>query len=249
MPRVAAYIHLLCLAAAVMAAPALAQTAQPELSSADMAPTSGWEVPREYYPPGAESRISRTPSVQKLPTLTGRFQSAKNEPTINGHPSPMLVRLGQQRLTYHVIDQSLEQAFREVGQLVGASVLPGNGVRGALRNRLFDGTAVDVLDAMAKEQNLMWFTDGAAIYVEPVEDSRSRTFRVKDIKREQIDDAMLGAGLDRHRHRIQFAPNENAVRAYGPESFLKVVEGMLAGVQPEVAPDINMIKFGRRADK
>lgn len=222
--------------------------ALPEFSSADKAPTPGWEYPT-WQEQSAESRVPRTPSVLPLPTVNGRFRNAKAGTGQTEQPSLLLTRLGQNRITYHVLDQSLEHAFREVGQLVGASVIPGNGVRGAIRNRRFEGSAAEVLDAMAKEQNLMWFSDGSAIYVEPVEDSRSRTFRVKDLKRDQIDSAMATAGLDRHRHRIQFAPNDSAVRAYGPESFLKVVEGVLAGVQPEAEPDINMIKFGRRAEK
>ncbi|HRJ70378.1 MAG TPA: hypothetical protein PK812_12315, partial [Beijerinckiaceae bacterium] len=179
-----------------------------------------WELPR------APRRTSR-------PALDQKNASAPSLPTT--------------RIAYVVRNQNLDQLLREVGQLANVRVVPGPGVRGAVRERRLEGPFNTVLDRMARDFNLFWFADGGTIYVDPADEQKSKIFRVKGSSPEHIDRALEAAGLGRHRDRIQAVGSDGLVRASGPENFLRSVESILTGVAGTDTGTVQVIRFGQRS--
>ena len=149
------------------------------------------------------------------------------------------------RIAYVVRAQALEHVLRELGQLAGVSIVAGSGLKADVRERRLDGTLERILDQLAREFGLFWFHDGMTIYVDPLDQQRTRAFRVKGGTRASIARALEAAGLGRYQDRIQFSGNDGYVRVSGPESFARAVETALASSEPE-RTTINVIRAGMK---
>jgi type III secretion protein C len=131
--------------------------------------------------------------------------------------------------------------------MVGVRVITGSGVRASVRDRQIDGPANAAFDRLAREFGLFWFSDGSVVYVDPVEDNKTKFFRVKNTSSSAIENTLDAAGLGKHRDRVKVVGNDGLVRATGPESFLKIVETMLTGIETDKG-SVQIIRFGQKTN-
>lgn len=181
-------------------------------------------------------------SEWELPRAARRGRPALNQTSAAAAPS-----LPSTRVAYVVRNQNLDQLVREIGQLAGVRVVPGPGVRGAVRERRLDGPFESVLDNLTREFGLFWFADGGTVYVDPQDEQKTKFFKVRGSSPDQIERALEAAGLSRHRDRVQPVGGDGLVRASGPDTFLRTVEAALTGVASADQGAVQLIKFGQRA--
>jgi len=189
-----------------------------------------------------------------LPTLDvsdkGAMQAVKGDSVIANaqlvsSAEPLTLATGR-KIDYVALSQPVDQVMREMGQAVGLRVVAGPGINGSVRKRHFKGEFAPLADRLAQEYNLFWFADGGVVYVDGLEDQKTKVVKLKNISREQVYEAMDQAGMGRAKTRVVIASGEGNARVTGPESFQRSVESLLASLEPADDPDIKIIKYGTK---
>ncbi len=147
-------------------------------------------------------------------------------------------------IDYVAVQQPLDQALRELGQAAGVRVVASDGVKGTVRKRHLKGELPMLLDKLAQEFGLFWFPDGGAVYVEALDEQKTKVVKLKNVGREQIYEAMDQAGLSRAKSRVQVS--DGSARVVGSDNFHKTIEDLLASLAPPEDPDIKIIKYGTK---
>ena len=148
-------------------------------------------------------------------------------------------------IKYFVRRQALDPLLRELGQISGTPVIVGPGLRATVQERWIEGTLDTILDQLAREHSLFWFTDGLSYYVDLIEEQKTRHFKVKGATPAEIARALDSAGLGKYRNRIQATGRDGMVRVTGSEAFNRAVEAALASTEIEGAGAVRIIRFGR----
>lgn len=227
-------------APAVMPAPANVQTADAGQGepAAEAAPR------RRRIPMKAEDQEASLPKLSsewELPRAPRRTARPALNRTQGDAPA-----LPTTRIAYVVRNQSLDQLVREIGQIAGVRVVAGPGLRGAVRERRLEGPFNTVLDRLARDFNLFWFSDGNTVYVDPLDEQKTKFFKVRGSSPAHLEQALDTAGLSRYRDRIQTVGSDGLVRVSGPDNFLRVVEAALTGAAGQESGTVQLIKFGQR---
>jgi hypothetical protein len=150
------------------------------------------------------------------------------------------------KIDYVAIGQSVEQVMRELGQSAGLRVVAGGPISGNVKKRHFKGEFTPLMDKLAQEYGVFWFADGGVVYVDGLEDQKTKIVKLKNVSKEQVYEAMDMAGMGRAKSRVIVAAGEGNARVTGPESFQRSMENLLAGLEPSESPDIKIIKYGTR---
>ena len=234
--------------ASVSKAPVLAAAAPAAVvQTADVAPAEPVAEPiarRRRIPSESEEqdlpprKLSSEWELPRAPRRTAR-------PALNatGVSAPALPTT---RIAYVVRAQPLDQLVREIGQIAGVRVVAGPGLRGSVRERRLEGPFNAVLDRLARDFNLFWFSDGGTVYVDPLDEYKTKFFKVRGTTPAHLEQALESAGLARHRDRIQLTGSDGLVRASGSDNFLRVVEAALTGAAGQDTGTVQLIKFGQR---
>lgn len=214
------------------------QLEDPPLGEAEKSPEQlGRENPRPKYDRG-------------LPTLDVSDQDAKTKKSDSVNAPAQAPDLGfsaGRKIDYVALSQGVDQVMRELGQSVGLRVVAGPGITGTVRKRHLKGEFAPLMDRVAQEYNLFWFADGGVVYVDGLDDQKTKVIKLKNVSKEQIYEAMDQAGMGRAKSRVILASEGNA-RVTGPDSFQKAIEGLLAGLEPAEEPDIKIIKYGTKVN-
>jgi type III secretion protein C len=148
---------------------------------------------------------------------------------------------------YAVIEQPLKQVLDEIAFASGMPMNVGKAVDGKVRARRLEGSVPSVLDQIATEYNLIWFSDGSSLYVERAEDSITQVFRLQGTSKDKVQKALASFELDTMSERIFIADDASNVRVNGPETLTKLVEAALNTINKEPeATEIEVIRFGQK---
>lgn len=218
-------------------APAAAQPApwEADTTTSETAPArsfSAADAPRQenLHPP-----LIRSPRRPPTATVAPRGDVPAATPT----------SISDVKIDYFVRAQPIEQVLREIGQMAGVNVITGNGLRGTVQERRLEGRAEKVLDQLSREFSLFWFHDGLSVYVDPLDEQRTRQFKVRGANPSQIARSLEDAGLGRYRSRIQLVGKDGLVRVTGPDSFTNAVEAALTETDVDTSA-VQVIRFGQR---
>lgn len=228
----------------MMAAPPVAAAQPPQATAAPMMAAS--PVQHRNLPEPAEVRTAEmvTPTFSTIPRAEPRAPvSAPLAP--QAPPAAPEATSPTTPIKYFVRRQALEPLLRELGQISGTPVIIGPGVRATVQERWIEGTLDTILDQLAREHGLFWFTDGLSYYVDPIEEQKTRHFKVKGASPAEIARALESAGLGKYRTRIQATGRDGMVRVTGSEAFNRTVEAALASTEVEGAGTVRIIRFGR----
>lgn len=176
-----------------------------------------------------------------------RAQRGSDRPAAQPVIAPQAGNIPGTKISYYVRSQPLDQVLREIGQMAGVRIVPGAGVRGTIRDDKIDGPANIVLDRLSRQYGLFLFSDGGTIYADPVDENKSKFFRVRNSNAGAIDAALTTSGLSQYQDRVQPVGNEGLVRATGSDSFLKMVETVLSGMETSKT-SVQLIKFGYKVN-
>ena len=149
------------------------------------------------------------------------------------------------KIDYVVRAQPLDQLLRDIGQMAGFSVVAGGGVRGVVRERRLEGAADKLIDQLAREFGLFWFHDGLTVYVDPLDEQKTKFFKVRGATPAQLSRALEDAGLGKYRSRIQLTGKDGMVRVAGSDAFTRSVEAALTTTDVENTT-VHVIRFGQR---
>jgi hypothetical protein len=152
------------------------------------------------------------------------------------------------KIDYIAIGQPVDQVMRELGQVVGLHVIAGPGINGTVRKRHFRGEFASEMEKLAQEYSLFWFADGGVVYVDGLEDQKTKLVKLKNVSKEQVYEAMDEAGMGRAKSRVIVASSDGNARVTGPETFQKAIEILLAGLEPADSPDVKIIKYGAKVN-
>jgi type II secretory pathway component GspD/PulD (secretin) len=198
----------------------------------------GRENPRPNYERGLPTLDV---SDKAGPAATAKSDSLATPPAVD----PISLAAGR-KIDYVALGQPVDQVMRELGQAVGLRVVVGSGISGTVRKRHFKGEFAPLMDRLSQEYNVFWFADGGVVYVDGLDDQKTKVVKLKNIGKEQIYEAMDQAGMGRAKARVVVAAGEGNARVTGPESFQKAIEGLLASLEPAEDPDIKIIKYGTK---
>lgn len=132
---------------------------------------------------------------------------------------------------YIVIDQDLKDVLTEFGRNVGLAVKVSDQVRGHLRGPLPIGTAEEFLARLCESYGLVWYFDGAVLYVGAKAEVKTE---LVDIGRWPPDElkalpAKLEAlGIADQRFPIRTTADAGVVSVSGPPPYVSRVREMLA---------------------
>jgi type III secretion protein C len=109
-------------------------------------------------------------------------------------------------------------------QLVPVSVDPG--VEGTV-NASFNAKAEDVLKAISKTYNVIWYFDGVTLFVYPSKSMQSRVFRLRGFDPNQVRQMLSSFGLGDSRFPLRYNEAEQTLLAYGPPRHIEVVAAVI----------------------
>lgn len=198
------------------------------------------ENPRPKYDRGQ-------PTLDVSDDAAMRVMAVKGDGFSTGQAEPLNLAAGR-KIDYIAIGQPVDQVMRELGQVVGLHVVAGPGISGTVRKRHFRGEFASEMEKLAQEYSLFWFADGGVVYVDGLEDQRTKLVKLKNVSKEQVYEAMEEAGMGRAKSRVVVASSDGNARVTGPESFQKAIEILLAGLEPSDSPDVKIIKYGAKVN-
>jgi hypothetical protein len=212
------------------------------------------EEPQGFFEKSPEQlgRENPRPKYERgLPTLDvsdNTPQASKGDNLNAAQPSGLesLALAAGRKIDYVALAQPVEQVMHELGQNVGLRVIAGPGITGTVRRRHLKGEFAPLMEKLANEYSLFWFADGGVVYVDGLNDQKTKIVKLKNVSKEQIYEAMDQAGMGRVKTRVVVTASEGNARVIGPESFQKAIEGLLAGLEPAEDPDIKIIKYGTK---
>lgn len=150
---------------------------------------------------------------------------------------------------YVVMEQTLKQTLEEIGFQSGVPIQVGRKMDTKVMKKRLEGMLPNVLDEMARDHNLVWFSDGGAIYVERADESTAHVFKIQGARRENIVDALKQFQFINVMDRVQIAPDGSFVRLNGPDSMAKLVETALSTLDKGDSLNIDVIRFGKKFEE
>ncbi|NVK57416.1 MAG: type III secretion system outer membrane ring subunit SctC [Alteromonadaceae bacterium] len=131
-------------------------------------------------------------------------------------------------------DQALPDVLTAVAthSLLGVKINENiqSNFNGYLRKR----NAREALDYLATTFDLIWYSDGATLYVDPINAMQSRLFQLHSISARKLETAMKSLGLWDARFDWRTLENSSILMVSGPPSYLNMIDTTLTMLNDEL---------------
>ena len=128
------------------------------------------------------------------------------------------------KITYHVLQQDIRSALRDISTQVGIPVVVASNVKGKVAAGEYKGTARDVMNMLVADLNLHWYYDGRSVQVTTVQDAVMHVVRLNTFTFDALDNALKMIYLDTKEFPLRYDAHNNMVVVYGPPKFVATVE-------------------------
>ncbi|MCQ2393288.1 MAG: type III secretion system outer membrane ring subunit SctC [Kiritimatiellae bacterium] len=129
-------------------------------------------------------------------------------------------------LTARLMD--VREALTTFGVAQGLPVILSEGVRGSFSGTFKDIPAPDFLDKVATLHNLVWYCDGATIFIYSAAETTSELFDLTNTTLEDVRRMLHELGLDDARYPIKSTKDSNVVLVSGPPRYVQLVGQTIA---------------------
>lgn len=131
---------------------------------------------------------------------------------------------------YSLIARSmpLREALETFGTAQGISVVMSQSVGGVFSGTFKDLPAGEFLDRVATSHNLIWYYDGAALYVYASGEVQTILLDLKYMKAGEVRSLMRDLGIEDARYPIKTASNDELIMVAGPPRYVALVAETIA---------------------
>lgn len=134
-----------------------------------------------------------------------------------------------------VMDQSVNDFFRDVSSYTGSRIVVSDKVRGRVTPSRYQGEVVSVLERVAASANLDIFEFNGNFYISSRSEATTRLTRLGDLTTERALKALNDAGLPQAAFSVTKAADGAAILMSGPPKLLAFSEGIISSLPPEHA--------------
>lgn len=131
---------------------------------------------------------------------------------------------------YSIVAHSMDirQALEAFGSAQGISVVLSRSVAGAFSGTFTDVPAGEFLDRIATSHNLIWYYDGAALYVYGSGEVATILLDLKYMKAAEVRTLIRELGVEDFRYPIKTASNDELIMVSGPPRYVTLVAETIA---------------------
>jgi type III secretion protein C len=123
---------------------------------------------------------------------------------------------------------NLRQALETFGAAQGISVVMSKAVAGSFSGTFSDMPAAEFLDRIATSYNLIWYYDGAALYVYGSGEISTILLDLKYMKAAEVRTLIRDLGVEDSRYPIKTASNDELIMVSGPPRYVTLVAETIA---------------------
>ncbi len=152
---------------------------------------------------------------------------ATNAMGVASNASP---RIAWKLPTYSLVarSMSLREGFKSFGTAQGISVIMSKEVDGVFSGE-FDGMPADeFLDRVTTLYNLIWYYDGAALYLYGSDEMSSLLVSLKYMKADEVRAMLQQLGVEDRRFPIRTASNDELILVSGPPRYVTLIVETIA---------------------
>ncbi len=124
-------------------------------------------------------------------------------------------------------DMDLRVALDTFTTAEGIPVVMSPGVSGIFSGDFRDVPALDFLDKLATLHNLIWYYDGAAIYIYGAGEIRAILIDLQYMKAEEVREMLKELGVEDSRFPLKTTSNDELVMISGPPRYVQLVAEMI----------------------
>lgn len=146
---------------------------------------------------------------------------------------------------YYVVDQSVPSFFALLAQETGARLLVSDDVGGRVRDLYLQGELREVIERVARAQDLDWFVFGDVVHISARNEVKTRVIRLGDLPIATVRAALADAGLQIERFGLRKTAQGTAIALSGPPRFLAVAEAIIETIPASAPPELTPIKMVR----
>ena len=125
-------------------------------------------------------------------------------------------------------DMDLRMALDTFAVAQGLSVVMSDSVAGRFSGDFKDVPPSDFLDRIATTHNLMWYYDGAALYVYGASEIATMLVDLKYMKAGEVRQMLAELGVEDRRFPLKTTSNDELVMVAGPPRYVALVVEMIA---------------------
>lgn len=147
-----------------------------------------------------------------------------------GDGKPMADSIPWKTPAYSLIARSmpLREALETFGTAQGISVVMSKAVAGTFSGSFKDVPAGEFLDRIATAYNLIWYYDGAALYVYASGEVQTFLLDLKYMKAGEVRALIKELGVEDTRFPIKTASNDELIMVSGPPRYVALVSEIIA---------------------
>ena len=123
---------------------------------------------------------------------------------------------------------NIREALETFGTAQGISVVMSKAVGGAFSGSFKDIPAGEFLDRVATSHNLIWYYDGAALYVYASGEVQTFLLDLKYMKAGEVRSLIRELGVEDARYPIKTASNDELIMVSGPPRYVTLVAETIA---------------------
>lgn len=148
----------------------------------------------------------------------------------SGAEKPVADTIPWKTPTYSLVARSmpLRQALETFGTAQGVSVVMSKAVGGTFSGTFKDVGSGEFLDRIATAYNLIWYYDGAALYVYGSGEVQTMLLDLKYMKAGEVRALIRELGVEDARFPIKTASNDELIMVSGPPRYVSLVGETIA---------------------
>ena len=123
---------------------------------------------------------------------------------------------------------SVREVFNTFGVAQGVPVLMSEAVNGKVSGVFTDVPAVDFMDKIATINNLVWYYDGATLFVNASAETQTILIDLKYMKAGEVVTMLEELGVEDQRFPLKKAQNDELIMVSGPPRYVALVSELIA---------------------
>jgi len=124
-------------------------------------------------------------------------------------------------------DMDLRTALNTFAVAQGLSIVMSSEVTGVFSGDFKNVPATEFLDKVATIHNLVWYYDGAALYLYGAGEISTFLIDLQYMKAEEVREMMAGLGVEDRRFPLRTASNDQLVMVSGPPRYVALVSEII----------------------
>jgi type II secretory pathway component GspD/PulD (secretin) len=156
------------------------------------------------------------------------------------------------RLSLYIRERALDAVFNDVAQIAGLRMRINDRLdRETVSQRRLEGSVREILEKLATEFNLVWFSERDLVDISRADTATVKTFQIGGVRDATIRDAIDRFGLINADFALEVDESNGVARVFAPPRLSSRIESIIVGLRAPVETDrpIEVIRFGQRGSE